>query len=118
VAKTARRPPLKATWSGSKVALWAFVGIAALVVLHPAFWYCGAPAISSVVGPVPVLSTIACWLQAGGALAAIGYYLVNRDDLLPRTRRRLTPVLIVWGGLAVLAVPDDLTDTPSLHPDW
>jgi hypothetical protein len=70
------------------------------------------------VGPAPAPSTIACSLQAGGALAAIGYYLVNRDDLLPRTPRRLTPVLIVWGGLAVLGFPDDLTDTPSLHPDW
>jgi hypothetical protein len=96
--------------------LWTIVGVCGLVFLYPAFWRYGAPAISGVVGPVPVLSTIVGWLQAGGALAAVGFYLVNRDDLLPATRKWLRPVLIGWGVLAALAFPNN--DPPALHPDY
>lgn len=93
------------------------LGVVAFIALVPAFWYSIAPAISDLVSPVPVLAVIAGWLPAGGALAATGFFMVNHDDLLPRTRVRLTWVLGVWGVLALATMPIDV-DSPPLDDEY
>jgi hypothetical protein len=103
--------------SGAKVALWLVLGLAGFVVLYSLFWNYGAPAISRVVGPVPVLSVITGWLQGGGALAFSGFVLVNQPDLLERTAKRAGRFVAAWLVLGLLAVPNTL-DVPALHPDY
>jgi hypothetical protein len=97
------------------VTLWTVLGVFAFIGLVPAFWYWIAPAISDAVRPVPVLAVIVGWLPAGGFLAAVGFYLINHDDLLPRTRVRLAWVLGVWGVLALTTMPVDVDSPPLLH---
>ncbi|WNV82779.1 hypothetical protein [Umezawaea sp. Da 62-37] len=103
--------------SGAKVALGLLAGLAAVITLYALFWNYGAPAISRVVGPVPVLSVIAGWLQGGGALAFSGFVLVNQPDLLERTAKRAGRFVAAWLVLGLLAVPNTL-DVPALHPDY
>lgn len=105
------------TWSAGKVTLWTTLGVFAFIGLVPAFWYWIAPAISDLVGPVPVLAVIAGWLPVGGLVAAVGFYLVLRDDLLPKTRVKLAWVLGVWGVLALATMPIDV-NSPPLSDDY
>jgi len=97
------------------VTLWTVLGVFAFIALVPAFWYWIAPAISDLVGPVPVLAVITGWLPVGGFLAAVGFYLVNHDDLLARTRVRMAWVLGVWGVLALTTMPVDVNSPPLVH---
>ncbi len=116
-AQARARRPKPQMWSAGKAMFWTVVGVVAFIGLMPVFWYYLAPAISDLVGPVPVLAVIAGWLPAGGALAAVGFYLINHDDLLPRTRVRLTWVLGVWGVLALATMPVDV-DSPPLYDSY
>ena len=115
--RTQVRRPRQPTWSAGKVTVWTVVGVFAFIALVPAFWYWIAPAISDVVAPVPVLAVIAGWLPVGGFLAAVGFYLINHDDLLTRTRVRLAWVLGVWGVLGLATMPVDV-DSPPLVYDY
>ncbi len=103
--------------SGAKVALLLVLGLVGFIALYGLFWNYGAPAISRVVGPVPVLSVIAGWLLGGGAMAFSGFVLVNQPDLLERTARRAGRFVTAWLVLGLLAVPNTL-DVPALHPDY
>ncbi|MET1074791.1 MAG: hypothetical protein ABWY11_19240 [Umezawaea sp.] len=100
------------TWSGGKVALWTCVAIAAFVGLVPAFWYWIAPAVSDLVEPIPVLAVIVGWLPVGGVLAALGFYMVIRGDLLQKTRLVVGWVLGAWGVLALTTMPIDVNSPP------
>jgi hypothetical protein len=111
------RKPRRKTWSESWATFLSFVGVVAFICLVPVFWEYIAPAISALVGPVPVLAVIAGWLPVGGALAAVGFYLVNQDDLLPKTREKLTWVLKTWGVLGLATMPIDI-DSPPLSDSY
>lgn len=95
--------------------LWTTLGVFAFIGLVPAFWYWIAPAISDLVDPVPVLAVIAGWLPVGGFVAAVGFFLLIRDELLPRTRVRLAWVLGVWGVSALATMPIDVNSPPLDH---
>jgi len=114
-AATPARRASGPTWSAGKVALWTVVGIFAFIALVPVFWYYIAPAISDLVTPVPVLAVIVGWLPVGGFLAALGFYLVNHDDLLGKTRARMAWVLGVWGVLGLATMPIDVNSPPLLY---
>jgi len=103
--------------SARKVTIWTIVGIVAFIGLVPAFWYWIAPAVSDLVEPLPVLAVIAGWLPVGGLLAALGFFLVLRDDLLAKTGVRLGWVLGVWGVLALATMPIDV-DSPPLDVEY
>ncbi|PRY35412.1 hypothetical protein CLV43_114331 [Umezawaea tangerina] len=112
-----RSRPQGTTWSAGKVALWTCVAIVAFIGLVPAFWYWIAPAVSDLVAPVPVLAVIVGWLPVGGVLAALGFFMVIRGDLLPRTRVVFAWVLGVWGVLALTTIPLDV-DSPPLDVEY
>jgi hypothetical protein len=109
--------PAKPKPSALKVAFWLVVAPVAFFVAYWLFWRYGAPAISGVVGPVPVLSVIAGWLQGGGAMAATGFVLILRPDLLERTAERAGRFTGTWLAIGLLAVPNTF-DVPALHPDY
>ncbi|MFD9740620.1 hypothetical protein [Umezawaea sp. NPDC059074] len=117
-AERARRPsrPAVKEVSARKVTIWTIVGIAAFIGLLPAFWNWIAPAISDLVAPVPPLAVLAGWLPVGGLVTATGFFLVNYDDLLARTRVRLAWVLGVWGVPALATMP--VVRSPPLVYDY
>ncbi|WP_309116381.1 hypothetical protein [Saccharothrix sp.] len=93
-------------------------GTFAAVGGHFLMWGAVIPAVGRVVGRVPVVSTVAGWLFAGGAFAAIGVLLINHDNARPATQKRLKRVAGVWGAVALLCIPSGFANDVVLPTDY
>lgn len=121
-AKTAAATPKPKNWfqrlgKGQQTAV-VVGGTFAAVGGHFLMWGAVIPAVGKVVGRVPVVSTVAGWLFAGGAFAAIGVLLINHDNARPATKKRLKRVAGVWGSVALLCIPSGFANDVVLPTDY
>ncbi|MEU4803275.1 hypothetical protein [Actinosynnema sp. NPDC023587] len=93
-------------------------GLVAAVGAHLLLWGAVIPAVGSVVGRVPVLSTVVGWLFGGGAFVALGVLGINHDSAEPATRRRLKIIAIVWAAVGVLCIPTGYANDVVLPSDY
>ncbi len=93
-------------------------GTALGVVAHFLLWTGLMPVVGELVGRVPVLSTVVGWLFAGGAFAALGVLLINRDTAKPETVRRLKVVGYSWSAVAILCIPTGIANDVALPVDF
>ncbi|MEU7531977.1 hypothetical protein AB0A74_40010 [Saccharothrix sp. NPDC042600] len=121
-AKTAAATPKPKNWfqrlgKGVQTAI-VVGGTFAAVGGHFLLWGAVIPAVGRLFGRVPVVSTVAGWLFAGGAFAAIGVLLINHDTARPEAQKRLKWVAGVWGAVALLCIPSGFANDVVLPTDY
>ncbi|QFZ22560.1 hypothetical protein [Saccharothrix syringae] len=93
-------------------------GMAAIIAGHFLLWGTVIPALGTLVGRVPVVSTAAGWLFGGGAFMAWGIVAVNHDTASPTTLKRLKTTAWSWTPIALVCIPTNYANEQVLPVDY
>lgn len=116
--KAAQRQSWFTRQSGGVQTLIILGGITALVVGHFVLWGAVIPALGTLVGRIPVVSTAAGWLLGGGAFMAWGVLAINHDTAKPTTVKRLKATAWAWTSVAALCIPTGYANDVVLPVDY